>query len=255
MLSKIRKSNIVKSIIVGLLSLCITIMFSITDFFLFSIEDIENTIETYGSEIMVTLISSGIMSFILSVVAYNVGRKLSKYFDFSKEGLKRKDIILLICGSVIFPILLTLFDIMLEGYIEVGFKSVSFNLYNLISSLLYNGLLEELWLRYGLLTFIIYVIYHVFYSKKEEKVNKNIKIIGLIVTSLFLFNFQFNSIFSLYDFSWVLLFRAVLSDLALSLYFGYYYLKYDIKKTIFCHCIFIGVYMGVMPIFVKLLFG
>lgn len=255
MLSKLRENNVFKSIIIGLFSLCITIMFSITDLFLFTMDDIKATIETYGSEILITLISSGVMSFIISVIAYNVGKKLGSKFDFSNEKFKKKDIILLICGSIIFPILLTIFDIIIEGSIEVGFKSISFNLYNLISALLYNGILEELWFRYGLLTFIIYVIYHVFYSKKEEKVNKNVKLIGIVVTSLFLFNFQFNSIFSLYDFNWVLFLRAILNFLVLSLYFGYFYIKYNIRKTIFCHCIFISVYMGIMPIVVKLLFG
>lgn len=255
MLFKLRENNVFKSIIIGLFSLCITIMFSITDLFLFTMDDIKATIETYGSEILITLISSGVMSFIISVIAYNVGKKLGSKFDFSNEKFKKKDIILLICGSIIFPILLTIFDIIIEGSIEVGLKSISFNLYNLISALLYNGILEELWFRYGLLTFIIYVIYHVFYSKKEEKVNKNVKLIGIVVTSLFLFNFQFNSIFSLYDFNWVLFLRAILNFLVLSLYFGYFYIKYNIRKTIFCHCIFISVYMGIMPIVVKLLFG
>lgn len=249
MLSVIKNKTFWMSLLIGLLGFCSSILLSISDLFRYDWSVVKNVIDTNGSLLMARLISSGVYAFLFSFFSYLIGKKLYKNYQIEQKKItkeSKKELILMGIICVIFPFILYLMDIYLYYPNITEFVSIKFNLYNLLTTALYNGIMEELWFRYGLMSLFIFAFYKVL-GKNNEKVDKKIVLMGVIFTSLLLFAFQLNEVIVLSSFSFIVLIRAILNYLVMNLIYSYFCVNYGLKYSIIIHILFIVFYVGVYP--------
>lgn len=253
MLSVIKNKKLWMALVIGVFGFCSAILLAISDLFMFDISVVEEVFKENGDILTIRLISTGIYSFIFSICSYLIGCKLYNKFIKKSESLvgsikkNKKNILLVIGVGVILPLILYILDLFVYTSNVTGFVSIKFNLYNLFSTILYNGVIEELWFRYGLMSLFIFAIYKVF-SKNKEKIEMKYVLCGVIFTSLFLFIFQLNSVIGMYGFSLLILLRAFINYFVLNLVYSHFCIKYGLKASIFIHILFIISYIGVYPI-------
>lgn len=253
MLSIIKSKKLWVSLLIGVFGFCSAILLAISDLFMFDLSVVEEVFKENGDILTIRLISTGIYSFIFSICSYLIGCKLYTKFVEKTESLiesikrNKKNILLVLGVGIILPLILYILDLFVYTSNVTGFVSIKFNLYNLFSTVLYNGVIEELWFRYGLMSLFIFAIYKVF-SKNKEKIENKYILCGVIFTSLFLFVFQLNSVIGMYGFSWLVLLRASINYFILNLIYSYFCIKYGLKSSIFIHILFIIFYIGVYPI-------
>ena len=182
----------------------------------------------------------------MTFLCYYIGDKFIEKLELNTNKIDKKSWFFILGVGVVVPILIGLSDTLLK--LGETFISVSYSLLNVSSSVLYFGVLEEVWYRFAFLPLIVYAFYKVFNrEKKEEKVDKKYYTIGLIFTTLFLFVFEFNKIASLHYLSILLVVRMILVYLVPNYIYGHLYLKYNLKAAILAHSIFMVMHLGIVP--------
>lgn len=247
---KVLKNQILwDSILVGLVGFVISFIYSITDFFRFDSSVVESVIAENGEILLYRLVATGIMCFIFSVIACIIGKKvkISKH-----ETMDRKNVYIFFAVFLIVPLILCLLDKYFYASNIEDFVSVKFNLYNLFSSVLYNGLLEEIWFRYGIVSFITFLVLKIF--DKKNKGDKKYYIIGAVFASLLIFSVEFYAILNIYrTINVFIVLRAVLNYLVMNIIYSYYFMRYDLKSSMFLHSMFLIFFVGVYPLVLALI--
>lgn len=252
MLSIIKSKRFLMSLLFAVFSFCVAIMYNFIPLVGFDMEAINYLMKTTGDEIIPLLISSGFFVAVITFLCYNIGDFFKKELNLNAHKMDKKSLFYILGVGLIVPVLIGLIDSVIG--LGESFVSFSYSLLNVSTSILYYGVIEEIWLRFAFLPLIVYAFYKVFNrEKKEENINKKYYILGLVFTSLFLFVFEFNKIISMYSLNLLVLIRAILVYLIPNYVYGHLYLKYNIKASVLAHSIFMIMHIGVMPFVLTLM--
>lgn len=230
------------SLLVGLIAFIISFLYSITDFFRYDSSVVEKVVQENGMLLVQRLIISGIFCFIFTLIAYIIGYKLkiSKH-----EKMNTLDWCIFFASFIIIPLGIAFIDKALMTSSSENFVSVQYTIYNLFSSILYNGVLTEVWFRYGIISFIIFLIAKVFY---KGKIDKKAYIFGILFGSLFLFSIEFSAFLNIYRYvTGIVILKAILSYLVMDIIYGYFYVKHGLKYSVILHSLYLLFALGVYP--------
>ena len=104
-----------------------------------------------------------------------------------------------------------------------------------LASIFYRGLGQEILLRFGVMTTIIYVL-----SSRGREMTPTIYTIGIIFTAI-LFTFaQYNSAAALTDFNFILIVRILLLNALDGILYGWLYYKFHFEAAVICHMLVNG---------------
>lgn len=256
MLLKLKEKKGLQYIFIGVFAFLSSIFISLGDLMSYDIEIVQNMIETYSSTIWISFFSSGLYAAIFSILSLAIGSKIVEKFEIQDKRIEWKkpiNILFIVLLLIVIPTLLISIDVTVDSLKIAGVRSIGFLLYNAFSSILYNGILEELWLRFGVLSFVIYGIYIVFEKDKTKRINRVYYILGVIITTLFIFNIQLYGALAFYSYHWLIVFRSFLNYLVLPFIFSYYYLNNGFKNAIKMHIIYVMSYVVFVPVVFELL--
>lgn len=99
-----------------------------------------------------------------------------------------------------------------------------------LSNLLYSGLGQEIMLRYGIMTVVIYV-----FSSRGTELNRLVYILGIVFTAVIFAFAQYNGIFGTYGFSFILILRMVLLTGLSGFLFGTLFYKFHVEAALLAH--------------------
>jgi hypothetical protein len=248
MLSLIKSKRFLMSLLFGVFGFCGSLVYNIALLFQFTSEALESILKEVSAELIPILISSALFGFIITFISYYVGDILREKLALRNNKIDKKGIIAIFIVGIVLPLCIGVIDLVTYGTYSDGFFDVFYSLVNTSSSIIYNGIIEEIWFRFAFLPFMIFTIYKVFNrNKNNAEIDKKFYLYGLIFTALFLFVFQFAAIVKIEFFSFILLLRLILVYLLPNLVYSGLYLKYNLKVSILAHCLFVIMYAGLVP--------
>jgi len=254
LLSKLREKLWFKSLLWGLFGILSSIIISTCDFIGLSVESLKQFLSESGVQIITIIAISSIYCFIFTFLGYFLGSKAKKYCGIKENKIDKLGKILFLSIGIIVPIILYLLDVFVYNGKIPNFIPITFNPFELIGTVLYSGIVEEIWFRLGLATCMIVVFHKAFVrEKKEEKVDKRYIILGSVFTVLFLFAFQLQSVTTVFDSRLLVALRAFVNYCIMNLVYTYFYLRYSLKWSVLLHILFLTVYTGVCPLILSLL--
>src|SRR5690625_2616939 len=137
---------------------------------------------------------------------------------------------------VVFAMGLTLiylgFDVIFQNALP-DFYQPNFSIPNtsqILSSLLYQGVGEEMLLRWGVMTAIIYV-----FSSRGRELNQWVYIIGIVFTAILYAFAQYNTGSAFTDFNFILVLRVLLLSGLEGILFGWLYYKFHFEAAVLSH--------------------
>ena len=232
MLSVIKSKRFLTGLLLAICSFCIGILYNFAPLLKYDSEALEYLMMTTSNEILPVLISSGDI--------------FKEKLELNTNKMDKKSWIYIGIVGICIPILIGFLDSMLK--MGEDFVSFYYSVIDVSSSILYYGVIEEIWLRFAFLPLMIYTFYKVANRKTaNSEIDKKYYTIGLIFTTLFLFVFEFNGIAALYSLNLALVCRMILVYLIPNYIYGHLYLKYNLKVSILAHSIFIIMHLGVIP--------
>ncbi len=144
-----------------------------------------------------------------------------------------KDSIPFVVSSAVLIALLNLgFDVVFQNWLPDLFQP-EFSVPTIaqsLSSIFFAGLAQEILLRWGVMTAIIYVL-----STKGTKLNDMHYFIGLIFTAILYAFSQYSNIFNTMDLSFVLLLRVLLLSGLPGILYGWLYKKFHFEAAVMSH--------------------
>lgn len=259
MLNKIKSKPFLCGVLIALFSLVVSILNITSIFITLSWSEIVSIYGAQASDIIFSILIQSFWVFIITFICYLVGFKLkSKIIKIEVSKLKevissKKNIVLFLCFCVLIPVVIRILDFYYFPSELSNVVAINFIIYDGILSALYNGVVEELWFRFGLTTLVLFTFVKVF-DRKNEVHSRVYSIVAAIFTSLFLFSFQLSSVTASYgvNFDIFVLLRAIVLYLIMNLFYNYIYLKYGVKYSIICHIIFSFMFMLVIPLVIGL---
>ena len=249
-----KNKKVVTALLLSLLGFIVGLYTNISPLFQYTSEEFDIVIQNVGSDILIIALFGALFTAVLSFFAYLLGVKIHEKMKIEDKKLNKQGIIYFICACGIIPILILLFDLFFQFPGINVFESWQLALLKVSSVIFYNGMLEELWLRYCLLTLIIFSLHYVF-DRENSSIDKKYYKIGLIFLSFLMFFLQLNSLLDMYNFNWPLVLRAVLVSLIPNYLYSKIYLNYGVKYSIIAHCIYIVVTIAILPLMVNLALG
>ena len=252
MFSKLKSNIWLMSLIVGLFGFLSAVLFGVSELFIYSLDELRQIFSQNSSNIITVLLISGSFALVFSFLSYYLGKSISGKLKLETKKMDNKNLIFFASFAVFVPLIVYLLDIINAGAVST-FVSFGYNSLNLFSTILYNGVLEELWFRYGLMFLFIYAIYMVFYSRKSKEISKKNIIYGAVFASLFLFVIQLSSVMIVYYFNIFILIKTLLSYLLMNLVYSYYCINHGLKWSIVLHIIYIVLYTSIYPIMFSLI--
>lgn len=248
MLSLIKSKRFLTSLLFAIFAFCASLAYNITPLFQFKTEVLEEVIGNSLGEMLPVLISGSLFVFIITLFCYYIGDFLREKIHLGTNKIDKKGIIVVVCGTVIPAILIGIIDFLTYGMYDDGFFDIFYAVVNTSSSILYSGVVEEIWFRFAFLPIMIFVMYNVFNKEtKSDKIDKKYYLYGLIFSVLFLYVFQFTTIFRMEYFTLVLFLRTLLVYLVPNFLYSVLYLKYNLKVSIVAHSVFLLMYIGIVP--------
>jgi len=173
-----------------------------------------------------------IQTVVLTVIAIIVGSILEKRTNLNKEFVLHKTNLM---NTVIIAFISSLSITILEKLFFVSALELSdtfnFSFLYFANSLLYGGIIEELLLRYGVMTFIVFVIQRITHKKDENF----IYIMSIIFASILFSLGHLPATIQLFGFNQIAIIRGILLNFIPGLGFGYLYWKYGIGYAILGH--------------------
>lgn len=253
MFSKLKNNIWFISLFVGLFGFFSAVLLGTSELFIYSFEELKTIFTNNFSNILTVLLISGVFAFIFSSLSYYCGKCINRKLDLKIKEMDNKSRIFFVSIVVFVPLTVYLLDLLGNTGNVSTFVSLKYNSFNLLSTILYNGVLEELWFRYGLMFLFIYTIHKVFYSRKSSEVSKKSIMYGAIFAALFLFVIQLSTVMSLYNFNILILIKTVFSYLLMNLVYSYYCINYGLKWSVVLHILYIVLYVSVYPIIFSLI--
>lgn len=151
--------------------------------------------------------------------------------DRDKYTLK-ESIPVIIIFAVAFGLMNLTFDVVFQNVLPEFFQP-SFSIptvRQIISNILYQGIGQEILLRWGIMTTLIYII-----SSRGRDLNRWVYIVGIIFTAL-LYAFAHNNSFSSEtEFNFILLIRTLLLNGLPGISFGWLYYKFHFEAAVLAH--------------------
>lgn len=253
MFSKLKNNIWISSLLIGLFGFFSAVLIGVSELFIYNLEELKQIFTNNFANIFTVLMISGLFALIFSFLSYYFGSRISNKVDLKPKEMDNKSRILFVSIVVFVPLIVYLLDLVSSTGNISTFVSLKYNSFNLLSTVLYNGVLEELWFRYGLMFLFIYAIHKVFYSKKSSEVSKKSIIYGAVFASLFLFAIQLSTVMSIYNFNIIILIKTIFSYLLMNLVYSYYCINYGLKWSIVLHILYIVLYVGAYPIIFSLI--
>ena len=254
MLSKLNEKLWFKSLLWGLFGVFSSILISVCDFIGLSLESLKQFFLESGTQIITLIAISSIYCFIFTFFGYFLGSKAKKYCGIEECKIDKIGKILFLSIGIIVPIILYLLDVFVYYGKISNFIPITFNPFELIGTVLYSGVVEEIWFRYGIATCMIVVFHKAFVKEKKElKVDKRYIILGSVFTVLFLFSFQLQSVTDVFDSRLLVALRAFVNYCVMNLVYTYFYLRYSLKWSILLHVLFLTIYTGLCPLVLSLI--
>lgn len=247
----------IQSILVGMLGVISAFFYNISDLLSATPEELELVVNQFGSQLSSLLISSSISTFFMVFIAYLVGYKCRKVINLKTNKMDKRDVVISYLSIVSISVILFALDYLVYNNNINNFSPIIFNPIELSVSLLHTGVVEEILFRYGLTSFLIFLLYNIF-SKRDEKtgkkgaITKGIVIAGIIFSCSFLFAFQLTSIIDLYGKAFLVILRSVINYYVIGLLLNYVYVKYGLKWSILLHVSFVLMYTGICPLILYL---
>lgn len=178
--------------------------------------------------VFITIIQTVILTTIATIIGSFLGRKtnLNKRFVINKKMIINTLIIAFISAfSITIPE--KLFFVKALGLPD----SFSFSLLYFASSLLYGGIIEEILLRYGVMTFVVFII-----QKIVHKSDENSKYVASIIFASILFSLgHLPATIQLFGYNQIAIIRGIILNFIPGIGFGYLYWKYGIGYAILGH--------------------
>lgn len=257
MLSVIKSKRFLMSLLLSVFSFCVSILYNMSALFELDLENFNAVLQDILNQLVPLIIISGIFVVMITFLSYYFGNILQEKINKENKKVDKIGIIIIIISGIIIPILIGLLDYFLAFPETQNFVSLGFTILNTTVSIFYNGFIEEIWLRYFLLSLMIYTFYYVFSKKSRKKNFEDSKnkwyLIGWIFISLLIFLFQLNTIFTTYFYTNIMFLRAFLLYFLTNLSYGWLYIKYNLKMSILTHVMFIIVHLGIVPYVIYLL--
>lgn len=134
--------------------------------------------------------------------------------------------------AVVLTVLNLGFDVVFQSWLpEIYQPNFSIpNLNQIFSNVLYNGMGQEILLRWGVMTTIIYVL-----SSRGKELNHWVYIIGIVFTSILYAFAQYNSVSTLTNFHFMLVLRILVLNGLDGLLFGWLYYKFHFEAAVLSH--------------------
>lgn len=254
MLSKLRERLWLKSLLWGLFGIFSSVLISTCDFIGLSGDSIKEFFSESGTRIITIIATSSLWCFVFTCFGYFLGSKSKDYCGIEEKSLDKIGKILFLSFGIVVPIVLYLLDVFVYYGKIPYFIPITFNPFELFGTILYSGVIEEIWFRLGITTCMIVIFHKAFVRvKKEEKVEKKYIILGSVFTVLFLFSFQLQSVTEVFDSRLLVALRAFMNYCVMNFVYTYFYLKYSLKSSILLHILFLTIYTGVCPLVLSLL--
>ncbi|MEY8293053.1 hypothetical protein AAK882_10495 [Carnobacteriaceae bacterium 52-44] len=149
-----------------------------------------------------------------------------------KEYTLKDSMPFIVVFAVTLAILNLGFDVIFQNWLpEIYQPNFSIpNVKQILSNIFYSGIGQEILLRWGIMTTIIYVL-----SSRGRDLNQWVYIIGIVFTAILYGFAQYNSIASLTDFSFILVLRILLLNGLDGILFGWLYYKFHFEAAVLSH--------------------
>lgn len=149
-----------------------------------------------------------------------------------KEYTLKDSIPFIVVFAVVLAILNLGFDVVFQNWLpEIYQPNFSIpNIKQILSNVFYSGIGQEILLRWGIMTTIIYVL-----SSRGRDLNQWVYIIGIVFTAILYGFAQYNSIASLTDFSFILVLRTLLLNGLDGILFGWLFYKFHFEAAVLSH--------------------
>lgn len=149
-----------------------------------------------------------------------------------KEYTLKDSMPFIVVFAVALAILNLGFDVIFQNWLpEIYQPNFSIpNVKQILSNIFYSGIGQEILLRWGIMTTIIYVL-----SSRGRDLNQWVYIIGIVFTAILYGFAQYNSIASLTDFSFILVLRILLLNGLDGILFGWLYYKLHFEAAVLSH--------------------
>lgn len=134
--------------------------------------------------------------------------------------------------SLIIAVLFLGFDVVFQNVLPENYQpnfSVP-NVAQVISQIFYSGLAQEILLRFGVMSSLVYVL-----SGRGARLNQTTYIVSIIFTALLYAFAQYNSVVTTIDMSFIVLLRILLLDGLAGILYGFIYYKFHIEGSILSH--------------------
>ena len=253
MLSLMKNKKIVV-ILLCLFSFIVGIYKNFSPLLSYTTEEFDVIMENSGPDMIRVILFGSLFASIVSLICYFIGTKINSNLNFSFKKMDKKGIALMLCASLFVPVLILLFDTYFRFPGINVFLSWQIGLIDTTSTILYNAVLEEFWLRYCLLSLLIFAMHYVF-NKESNEVDKKYYTVGIVFLSAIMFLSQFNILLDAYNFNFPLLLRAILVSLLPNLLYGKIYTEYGLKYSMIAHSVYFVMTIFVLPLMLNLILG
>lgn len=194
-------------------------------------EMLENLMKQFGSTqtlLLITIIQTLFLTVIATIVGEIFGKKanLNKTFSFSKT-------------SFFFTVMVSLFAALSISIPEKIFfakalglpESYSFSFLYFLSSLVYGGIIEELMLRLGVMTFFVWLIQKI----TKDKDRKTSYLLGIIIAALLFSIGHLPATIQMFGVNQIAIIRGLILNFLPGVCFGYIYWKHGIGYAVIAH--------------------
>lgn len=194
-------------------------------------EILDNAIKQFGSIQMLVVITIA-QTILLTVIATVIGLKLETKTNLNKQvGLNKSSILITIMISLVAALSISIPE---KSFFVKALslpETYTFSSLYFLSSLIYGGIIEELMLRFGVMTLIVWILQKI--TKSAD--HKSSYVIGILIAS-FLFSIgHLPSTFQMFGMNQIAIFRGLILNFIPGVCFGYIYWKHGIGYAIIAH--------------------
>lgn len=166
-----------------------------------------------------------------SLISEKVEGESLANFDRQKYSLKESVPFIVIFALVV--ALLTLgFDFIFQNWLpdiyQPNFSAP--NIFQALSNIFYSGLGQEMLLRWGVMTTVVYV-----FSQKGQEINRWTYLVGFIFTAVLYGLSQFGSVTGYVDMTPIVVIRLLLLNVLDGILYGWLYYKFHFEASMLSH--------------------
>ncbi len=183
-----------------------------------------------------TVLYAAICGFIGYLLADKIG--LLRSFAWSGSYIKKALVGGVICGVLFFILDYMLFAKLLVPVAEY-YETYTFSIYYLLAKVLYGGMVEELMMRWFLMSLLILILWKVFARKKDKEfIPVWIMVVSNIVTAVLFALGHLPATLVMFGYlSFLIVIRCILLNGSFALVFGRFYRKYGIQYAMVAHAV------------------